>query len=377
MDTSITIAIMIIASRIKLRLDSKKKEALDQHLNFIVDKTEKYSTLLAESLAVEQGGSSQATSRSGRVDKLRTFSRAASVASGEAEGGEDEEYAPDVDSDDDEETIEKQEEQEEKGTENEIDMLENEAEVPIEDLLKKYYPASVDTVLGSVASSEATPCPTPPGGQGGEEQEEAGQAGGRSRRRRKPIDFTEVQARIQQEEDAQKREEEAKDGDGKVKEKVEGGDGEKDGGEVEKEGGECEKEAGDDKLEGSDALEEYANVAASLAPTGNTLDTTTVKTKVRLVLIFLILTILTWCACVPGVLQVPWLLKHTLREYQHIGLDWMVSLWERSLNGILADEMGLGKTIQTIAFLAHLALEKVGLLPPSAPVSCLLLSAVL
>ena len=36
----------------------------------------------------------------------------------------------------------------------------------------------------------------------------------------------------------------------------------------------------------------------------------------------------------------------------------MVSLFERSLNGILADEMGLGKTIQTIAFLAHLALEK-------------------
>ena len=51
------------------------------------------------------------------------------------------------------------------------------------------------------------------------------------------------------------------------------------------------------------------------------MDTTTVKTKV------------------------PFLLKHTLREYQHIGLDWMVSLFERSLNGILADEMGLGKTI--------------------------------
>ena len=57
-------------------------------------------------------------------------------------------------------------------------------------------------------------------------------------------------------------------------------------------------------------------------PTGNTLDTTTVKTPV------------------------PFLLKHTLREYQHIGLDWLVSLHERFFNGILADEMGLGKTIQ-------------------------------
>ena len=39
-------------------------------------------------------------------------------------------------------------------------------------------------------------------------------------------------------------------------------------------------------------------------------------------------------------LQVPFLLKYTLREYQHIGLDWLVSLYHKHLNGILADEMG-------------------------------------
>lgn len=55
---------------------------------------------------------------------------------------------------------------------------------------------------------------------------------------------------------------------------------------------------------------------------------------------------------------IPFLLKHTLREYQHIGLDWLVTMFDRKLNGILADEMGLGKTIQTIALLAHLACEK-------------------
>ena len=44
--------------------------------------------------------------------------------------------------------------------------------------------------------------------------------------------------------------------------------------------------------------------------------------------------------------KIPFLLKGTLREYQHIGLDWLYSLHERKLNGILADEMGLGKTIQ-------------------------------
>jgi helicase SWR1 len=53
--------------------------------------------------------------------------------------------------------------------------------------------------------------------------------------------------------------------------------------------------------------------------------------------------------------QVPSLLRGTLREYQHIGLDWLARLYADKTNGILADEMGLGKTIQTIALLAHLA----------------------
>jgi len=35
-----------------------------------------------------------------------------------------------------------------------------------------------------------------------------------------------------------------------------------------------------------------------------------------------------------------------LREYQQIGLNWLVSIQARRLNGILADEMGLGKTLQ-------------------------------
>lgn len=54
---------------------------------------------------------------------------------------------------------------------------------------------------------------------------------------------------------------------------------------------------------------------------------------------------------------VPHLLRGTLREYQHFGLDWLAGLYSNNINGILADEMGLGKTIQTIALLAHLAVE--------------------
>lgn len=86
--------------------------------------------------------------------------------------------------------------------------------------------------------------------------------------------------------------------------------------------------------ESKQEVEDIAAGAQSIQPKGNTLETTTVSTKV------------------------PFLLKHSLREYQHIGLDWLVAMYNKKLNGILADEMGLGKTIQTIALLAHLACEK-------------------
>ena len=55
--------------------------------------------------------------------------------------------------------------------------------------------------------------------------------------------------------------------------------------------------------------------------------------------------------------EMPFLLKHPLRAYQQVGLEWMVTLHKKRINGILADEMGLGKTIQTIALLAWLAVE--------------------
>ena len=39
---------------------------------------------------------------------------------------------------------------------------------------------------------------------------------------------------------------------------------------------------------------------------------------------------------------IPFLLRGQLREYQHLGLDWLASLYDNDTNGILADEMGLG-----------------------------------
>lgn len=43
-----------------------------------------------------------------------------------------------------------------------------------------------------------------------------------------------------------------------------------------------------------------------------------------------------------------------MRPYQIEGLNFLIGLFERGLNGILADEMGLGKTLQTIALLGFL-----------------------
>ncbi|WIA20226.1 hypothetical protein OEZ85_006067 [Tetradesmus obliquus] len=102
-------------------------------------------------------------------------------------------------------------------------------------------------------------------------------------------------------------------------------------------GAEEEEEDGERRAAGSDdeeAMVAASRDAAAAQPTGFTLATTQVQTPV------------------------PFLLKHTLREYQHIGLDWLVSLYSKKLNGILADEMGLGKTIQTVALLAYLACEE-------------------
>lgn len=65
----------------------------------------------------------------------------------------------------------------------------------------------------------------------------------------------------------------------------------------------------------------------------------------------------------------PFLLHGSLREYQQIGVDWLVNLYKKHLNGILADETGLGKTVQTVAYMAHLAGQE-GTPPPFRYTRC-------
>lgn len=44
-------------------------------------------------------------------------------------------------------------------------------------------------------------------------------------------------------------------------------------------------------------------------------------------------------------------LKSTLRNYQKIGFNWLMNLYQNSLGGILADDMGLGKTVQVLSLI--------------------------
>ena len=89
-----------------------------------------------------------------------------------------------------------------------------------------------------------------------------------------------------------------------------------------------------DEEEKENYIANTANVAEKLQPKGTLLKETNVT------------------------LTQPYLLNNKLREYQIIGLNWLVALNENKINGILADEMGLGKTIQTIALFAYLAVKK-------------------
>lgn len=50
----------------------------------------------------------------------------------------------------------------------------------------------------------------------------------------------------------------------------------------------------------------------------------------------------------------PSFIKGVMRDYQIDGLNWLVSLGDRGINGILADDMGLGKTLQTVSLLGFL-----------------------
>ncbi|CAH0554969.1 unnamed protein product [Brassicogethes aeneus] len=294
-------------------LEEKRKKALDQQLSFIVDQTEKYSQLLAEGMNRPSNEIPSSSTKSSR-----SVSRAHS----------DEEFEPETQSDeDDEETIEQEEAAAVESAEQteEIAALQRESQMELDDLLEddllRNYLLNRDNIRMSESDDSDSESEKP-----------------KSRISKKGKEDSKTPSEASE---SSKEEEEEDEDDDDDEEESENETEHSDGAEKNNEHDEL-KMLVEDNNEGEatktekndDLINDAAAIAESIQPKGNTLSSTSVSTKV------------------------PFLLKFPLREYQHIGLDWLVTMFDRKLNGILADEMGLGKTIQTIALLGHLACEK-------------------
>lgn len=303
-------------------LEKKRKQVMDMHLNFIVGQTEQYTEWLTEGFKpIANVNTSAAPSRSTSATEIGELDddvsmdsvpepqddlSTAAITSAVNETTDDGDFNPEhLDSDegeDDEETIAKADEEAHKTGDQreEVDKLNAEMDIPLEELLPKEILES----LGGVIPSASSLANLPP-------------------RASSSTLTSEGETATEDEDDDEEDEDEDDDDDDNDDEDEEEADVN-------------EEDTNMDVTEG-DQGKEITDIAASIEciqPKGNTLSTATVNTTV------------------------PFLLRGSLREYQHIGLDWLVAMYEKKLNGILADEMGLGKTIQTIALLAHLACEK-------------------
>uniref|UniRef100_A0A8B9JS71 Snf2-related CREBBP activator protein n=1 Tax=Astyanax mexicanus TaxID=7994 RepID=A0A8B9JS71_ASTMX len=313
------------------RLEEKRKKALDLQLDFIVGQTERYSDLLSQSLHATPTASTSIPLRNSQINAT-----------------DEDDFEPPCEEEDDEETIEVEEQQEGNDAETqrrEIELLRQEGTLPLDQLLSTFtlpqvqqglegnYRCIMEELLekyrGAYASDFEEPSASPESSdesEGTEEEEEEETEGDDSGDESGTSSGSSNSAAAEdsdEEEDAKAQESD------KDEEEDDGG-----------EGMEILLREGDHSPTISAAprpkkeISHIAATAESLQPKGYTLATTKVKTPI------------------------PFLLHGNLREYQHIGLDWLVTMYEKKLNGILADEMGLGKTIQTIALLAHLACEK-------------------
>ncbi|KAM9146686.1 helicase SRCAP isoform 4-T4 [Pangshura tecta] len=238
---------------------------------------------------------------------------------------EDEEFtANEEEAEDEEETIDAEEKLEgDMDHRKELDDLAQEGELPVEELLQRYAGAYASDfeMDESDSSSDASEPSTSEYEEESEDEDSSSQS-----------DSTAEEDSEEEEEESEEEEE-----DGPAEEATAASREEDFGVEYLLKRDEDRGEGGNDTAPALGPKKEITDIAAtaeSLQPKGYTLATTQVKTPI------------------------PYLLRGTLREYQHIGLDWLVTMYEKKLNGILADEMGLGKTIQTISLLAHLACEK-------------------
>ncbi|XP_055687662.1 helicase domino [Lutzomyia longipalpis] len=336
------------------KLEEKRKKALDQHLSFIVDQTEKFSQQLAEGMNKSVvDGSAAPSLNSSRISSPKRTAQS------------DDEFSPgNESSDDDEETIAKAE-AEATCVNEEILALQRESEMDFDDFLKelpKDYLKNRDNIVlpdidedttERVDDSADEEFKATASSTDDEESIMEQESKEKNKDHKKEIAELEADNEMSIEDlmakykNLPKVEKMEIDSEASDDSSNGGMDEDDEESEEEQESDEEEDETDDGQKDDGPSLQNLFNeesggnkdqliddaaaIAESLQPKGNTLSSTNVVT------------------------EVPFLLKHTLREYQHIGLDWLVTMHDRKLNGILADEMGLGKTIQTISLLAHLA----------------------
>lgn len=116
-------------------MQAKQKRALDQHLSFLVDQTEKYSTMVQEGLNVKL------------LSETPSTSKAASVISKEdATAGDDAEFEASEETSDDEETIEKEESgQQAEEVKEEVTALQRECDMELDDVLAQLPPGYLES----------------------------------------------------------------------------------------------------------------------------------------------------------------------------------------------------------------------------------------
>lgn len=136
----------VVEVKQQVRLEAKRKKALNEKLNFIVDQTEKYSQQVAEGMNKASGVSKATSLSSSRISSpsLRTAS-------------DDEWSRPNEESDDDEETIAQAEaDLPPSSTHEEIDALQKESAMELDDFLKtlpKDYLQNRDKIVTPEESS--------------------------------------------------------------------------------------------------------------------------------------------------------------------------------------------------------------------------------
>ena len=372
----------VVLYKVKSQVEAKKKEVMDKQLDALLGQTQRYSAILAQRLAeddavkqeqlpcllqpITEEASSPVREMSSRAGRRRIPATASAPGSAavSADTGADEslDYRSGEDSADDEATLEEEEHLAQLEGTNDTDLLEvaaltDEAELPLEQLLAKfggYRPgilgASDDEAGPSTARSDdgtasllqgMVESPAFPPSEEEEEEDQESSIDYHSGE-----DSSDDEATLEEEEVLAKRE-------GRDKEEKEEATALEQDLDVPLDqllppemlaryGASLKSPASAivKKTEGTAEVADVVQFAsaaetmAQLQPTGFTLATSSTR-----------------------VTEQPFLLKGQLREYQQIGLDWLVTLYHKRLNGILADEMGLGKTIQTIAMLAHLACE--------------------